>query len=792
MTVSIEIDGKTLNVEAGSMVIEAADNAGIRIPRFCYHKKLSVAANCRMCLVEVDKSRKPLPACATPVTEGMKIYTQSALAKEAQRSVMEFLLINHPLDCPICDQGGQCELQDNALTYGDSLSQYGEPKRVVADKDLGPLIATHMTRCIHCTRCVRFGQEIAGVQELGMVSRGENAEITPYIQQTVDTELSGNMIDLCPVGALNAKPSEYKARAWELIQRPSIAPHDCLGSNINVHVLRQETVVQVTPRENEALNETWISDRDRFAYEGIAAKDRLTRPMIKKEGRWVPLPWEQALQLTVAGFKDTVANEDPLAIGALVSPSSPLEVQYLAQKWIRGLGSSNIDSRLKQVDFRDDSTQHERTEAAWNVETLSSLDAIILVGSDIRQEVPILGHKVRQAALAGGRIFAINPRAYEFHFPLKGEIIAPGAGLVKHLAEIANLLLDPKSPAPIKTLVENVVPSVASKEWLAAFKETEDKRALILGLGVYSHPNAAIIRTLCEFIAEQLGASYGALTPGANTQGALMSGALPHCGPGAKSIEQPGLNVRAMLESPRSAYLLVDCEPEADTALGWQAHRALSSAKFVVALTPFLSEAMKDYADLVLPIGTFAETSGTYVNVCGREQTFTGVAKPVGEARPAWKIFRVLGNIAGLRGFEQNSTDEVYLGLKSETHLSSANDDNLFYTPARLPEENPNTPIKILEWASYRQDPILRRAPSLNKTKEGKKPILAMAEDVAKAHQLEGCSRVKLKTRDATVTLPFEVDPSLPPNTFLIRAGGRETADFDVACDSIEIAGGDP
>src|SRR6266511_1013994 len=431
----LTIDGRETEVKNGATVMDAANGLGIYIPHFCYHKKLSIAANCRMCLVQIEKAPKPQPACATPVGEGMKVFTRSDYARDAQNGVMEFLLINHPLDCPICDQGGECQLQDLAVGYGKSASRYAEEKRVVLNKSLGPLTSTDMTRCIHCTRCVRFGQEVGGVMELGMIGRGEHAEIIAFVGKTVDSELSGNVIDLCPVGALTSKPFRYTARNWELSRRKSVSPHDSLGSNLIVQV-KQNRVMRVLPLENEAINECWLSDKDRFSYEGLNSEDRLTRPMVKRDGTWMETDWQTALEHVVRELKRVREHHGAAAIGALVSPHSTLEEMHLAQKLVRGLGSENIDFRLRQSDFSTDGKREGATWLGMSIAEFAALDRVLVVGSFLRKDHPLLAQRLRQAAKKGARIALVHAADDDLLLPLAHKAIVAPSALPRMLAEI--------------------------------------------------------------------------------------------------------------------------------------------------------------------------------------------------------------------------------------------------------------------------------------------------------------------------------------------------------------------
>ena len=598
---NIEINGKPLQVTDGAMVIEAADSAGITIPRFCYHNKLSVAANCRMCLVEVEKVAKPVPACATPVTDGMKIFTKSTMALEAQKSVMEFLLINHPLDCPICDQGGECELQDIAVGFGQNLSRYSEPKRVVADKNIGPLISTEMTRCIHCTRCVRFGQEVAGIMELGATGRGENMRIGTYVERAVASELSGNVIDLCPVGALTSKPYRYTGRPWENDQSKSIAAHDCLGSNIEIET-RRNKVMRVLPSDNESINELWLSDRDRFSYLGLSNEDRLQSPMIKQGNDWKEVDWQTALNYAYEGLKTVIKKDGAENIATLVSPSATVEEMYLAQRLTRGIGSNNIDHRLRQSDFSDQDIAPQFPALGQSLEDLENSDAILLVGSWIRKDQPIAAHRIRKASRKNAKIMAVNAVDFDFNFPVEEKLITSPAEMVNSLAEITKALLTlsgKKAAEGLDTLLSNVKTSDASLD-IAKHLHSADKATVILGTQAMLQPQLADLRALTNMIAELSGATMSVLTDGANAAGAWLTGVIPHRTCGGEAAK--GKNVNEMFNSGMNAFVLLNVEPELDTASPSIAVKAVDDADFIISMSSYLTDEMKAYADVLLPV----------------------------------------------------------------------------------------------------------------------------------------------------------------------------------------------
>ncbi len=782
--VSIEIDGKQIEAQDGAMIIEAADEAGIPIPRFCYHKKLSVAANCRMCLVEVEKAAKPLPACATPITDGMVVFTKSTKAIDAQKSVMEFLLINHPLDCPICDQGGECDLQDLAMGFGSGQSQYGEQKRVVFDKNLGPLVSTDMTRCIHCTRCVRFGQEVAGIRELGATGRGEFMQIGTYVEKAVTSELSGNVIDLCPVGALTSKPFRFNARNWEMTARDSVAAHDCVGSNIKVESLRKE-VRRVTPKENEAINETWISDRDRFSYEGVNSEDRLKYPMIKQDGEWQQVDWQTALDTTVTGLKKVLEKHGAGHLGALTSASATIEEMYLLQKLVRGLGGSNIDHRINQLDFSDQESMPLYPSLGQSIESLENVGAALLVGSNIRMDQPILGHRIRKAALKGGKIMCVNPADYEFMFPVSDKIIAAPAAMEQALAGVAKALVDSGASAPqgLADLLGGVDVSDSHRNMADTLKSAANACVLI-GSYAMATQASANLRALGLAIAEMSGATIGYLTSGANSAGAFLAGALPHRAVAGKGATF-GLNTHAMLAGELSGYVLLGVEPEFDFANPAEAVARLKSADFVVAMTPFKSDAMLDYASVLLPVAPFTETSGTFVNVEGDWQSFAGSVTPLGETRPAWKVMRVLGNLFSLDGFEYVTSEEVRDELHSQVNGAQNNKPEW-----RCPEAL-NAPsdklVRVADIPIYAVDGVVRRAESLQKTVQAKSASVArINSSVASALGLSDAVKVEASQGESGCVMALEIDDRAADGTVWLSAGLDATAGF--GCEGAEIA----
>ena len=800
--VSITVDGQEMQARKGAMLIEVTDANHIKVPRFCYHKKLAVAANCRMCLVEVEKAPKPLPACATPVMDGMVVHTQSKYAKDAQKSVMEFLLINHPLDCPICDQGGECELQDVAVAYGQDVSQYVEAKRVVFDKNIGPLIATELTRCIHCTRCVRFGREIAGIRELGMTGRGEHALISTFVDECVNSEMSGNAVDVCPVGALTAKPSRFAARAWEMVQHKTIAAHDCIGSNIYVHTLRGE-VIRVVPRENEAINEVWLSDRDRFSYEGVDTEDRLTHPMIKRDGQWQAASWDEALQLVADKFKavaalkaqqiaalaaaetdESTADENAEAdvdagnatpekaapenaeMAALVSANSTLEELYLAQKLMRGLGSGNIDFRLRQSDFSDQAMAPVMPWLGQNIEQLEKLDAALLIGSNVRKEQPIANLRLRKAAVNNNaQISFVNTREYDFNYPLANNIAVAQQNLVAELAAIA---------AAAYKLSANSVPAYLAKA-VSAATITDSHKAIalqltnaesatvLLGNTAHMHPQFSALRVIAEAIAKQTNSVFGYLTDGCNAAGAWLAGAVPHRGAGGSTDAVSGKNIAQLSSEKLAACLLLNIEPDADAANAKALMVALNEADFVVSVSTYNSASVKQVADVMLPAASFMETSGSYVNAEGFWQSFNAVVEAKGEARPAWKILRVLGNLTAVAGFDYLSSEDIKNEVRS--HCESIELSNVIAdasAPAVV-EINSSSGICLSsDVPMYATDAVVRRASSLQKTVDAQSMCLRLNSAEAERLGLGSATAVMVKQGDISAALTLVIDDTIP------------------------------
>lgn len=712
--VNFEVDGKAVQGRKGQMIMQVTDKLDAYIPRFCYHEKLTIAANCRMCLVEVEKAPKPLPACATPIGEGMKVFTKSPKALAAQRATMEFLLINHPLDCPICDQGGECELQDLALGFGRDISRYNERKRIVKDQNIGPLISTDMTRCIHCTRCVRFGKEIAGFPELGTIQRGEKMKISTYVEKSIDHELSANIIDLCPVGALNDKPYRYSARAWEMVQRPLVSPHDCVGSNLFAHALRGK-LKRVVPKENEAVNETWLSDRDRFGFKGIYSDDRLLMPRIKEDGTWRDMGWEEALERLAAKLK--AAGSDK--IGILSSPSATLEEHRLLARLADATGTANIDHRLRRHDFTDQENDPVFPWLGCDIADIEQLDSVLIVGSNLRNEAPILAHRVRKAALAGARVAFVNDRPCNYFFKVQ-DYLSDGA-IVDELSAVAVAAASGnKLPPAIAELCKDVKANDNHRRIAGMLTDT-DNGLVLLGQLAARTADFSAIRALAAAIAELTGVRFGYLSDGANAAGAHLAGVLPHRTAGGETRATAGFDTAGMLASELDAVLLFGIEPDKDFPLDRDAVASLAAQKFVAAMTPYSTAGLEEAADLLLPIGSFAETAGTYVNCEGRWQSFAGAATPVGEARPGWKVLRVLGNLLGVEGFEYQTSVEVRDELRQM--LGDIEPDNHYAGTNSIARSNDNVTVADadLDVPMYEIDAIVRRSTPLQLTPEAQR-----------------------------------------------------------------------
>lgn len=760
----IEIDGKKAEVPDGSTIMDAAHQVGAYIPHFCYHKKLSIAANCRMCLVQVEKAPKPLPACATPVTNGMKVFTHSELAVKAQKGVMEFLLINHPLDCPVCDQGGECQLQDLSVGYGGMAARYQEAKRVVFHKNVGPLISMEeMSRCIHCTRCVRFGQEVAGVMELGMANRNLHSEITTFVGKTVDSELSGNMIDLCPVGALTSKPFRFSARSWELSRRKSVSPHDSFGSNLVVQV-KNNQVMRVLPKDNEAVNECWISDRDRFSYTALNSPERLTKPMVKQGGEWKEVEWNVAIDYVAHGLKDITRDHGGDALGFMLSPQLTTEEFSLATKLAAGLKCGNIDFRLRQSDFSLDGSRLGSPWLGLKIEEIEQLDSMLFIGASLRKDVPLLGHRVRQAVKKNfAQLNLLDVTADNVLIAHHSRMTVAPSQLVATLAQIVVAAAEISGQSASMSL--QVAVSDEARKAAQSLIGAEKKAIFIGNLG-QQISQAKELQVLAQELSRLTGATLGVVPEAANTVGGYLAGATPS-----------KLNARSMLEEPRQGYVLMGVEPEYDFANPQLALSALKQSKIVVVLSAFKNESALDYADVILPIAPFTETSGTFINAEGRVQSFNGVVRPLGDARPGWKVLRVIANVIGLDGFDYESSealrDEL---LKSQTEFASGLTNEI---TAKISDFSLNTNDeleRIADVAIYATDPLVRRSTVLQTTKDGQRNTARLNSRTLNKLGLSAGGMLKVKQGEGSALLPAEQDDTIPDNCLGISAGTQSSA----------------
>lgn len=787
--ITLTINGQSVTAQPGQWLIDVADEHGIVIPRFCYHKKLSVAANCRMCLVEIERSPKPMPACATPVAEGMVVRTRSSAALAAQKSTMEFLLINHPLDCPICDQGGECELQDVAMGFGNGVSRYTEQKRVVRDKDIGPLIATDFTRCIHCTRCIRFGDEIAGLPELGATGRGEHVEIGTYIEKSISSELSGNVIDVCPVGALTAKPSRYTARAWELTQHAAVSAHDCIGSNTFVHS-RGNELIRVVPRENEAINESWISDRDRFSYAGLSSGQRVLEPMMRTDSELKPVDWQTALQVATDQLASG-ANQNPDDIAALASPQATLEELYLLQKFMRGLGSNHIDHRVSQVDF---SSQHEAAVMPWlgrSLASVTSLNAALIVAGNLRLEQPILSHRLRQAAVNNqAQVSSISHLGGQANYPLVVDLAGSAECVVSHLAAVVKAVAvqtDTALSNRLAALLDNTTID-ADHEAIAKSLCEAGNAAVIVGIQAVSSPYLSLIQELCEVISRFSGASLGYLSPSANSAGACLAGCLPHRQVAATPVENPGQPVAQIIASTHRVLVMLGINPELDLSAGDSARQLAENNDFIISINSFMNAFDQQQADLILPLAGFAETSGTFVNVEGVWQSFKGCVKAKGQSRQGWKILTALGQLLLPGSFDYADSHQVKEAVKAACHdIRLDNQCGIQSAHTRLPKQA--GAIQKLGFAPlYGSDQAVRLSTPLQATPLMQAQChLVMNRRQAEKLQLEHATQVRIKQGQGTAILPLRLSEQVPMGCVSMPCGIDAVKNLGEAFGTVEL-----
>ncbi len=780
--IEFELDGKTVSAKPGSTILEVALQEGKYIPHFCYHKKLSIAANCRMCLVEVEKARGPAPACATPITEGMKVHTCSKMAVEAQQGVMEFLLINHPLDCPICDQGGECQLQDLAVGYGRSASRFEEDKRAVTDKDLGPLVKTTMTRCIHCSRCIRFTDEIAGFQELGMSYRNNHVEVMPFIGKTVDSELSGNIIDICPVGALTSKPFRDTARSWELSRRKSISPHDALGSNIQVHIDKYHKVVRVLPLENEALNECWLSDRDRFSYEGLYHEERLTQAMIKQDGKWIKVDWETALNYAAKSINGVKMDHGSDAIGVLASAISTTEELHLLQKMMRGIGVSNLDYRLEQQDFSLDGKQEGTNYLGSSVTDFVANKSILVVGSMLREEQPLLTQRLRQAAKHECELHLINLKQEDVKIELSSQLTVDPRKFAYTLGQILKAACQISGKT---TAIDLAQVEVCDKTKAIAESLLKYNGHIVLGRIARSLADYAQLLVLSNEIASVVGGKSGILPNLANELGAQLVGFTPYRA-AFNGYFTKGLNASQMLENQRKAYVLLNTELERDAYNTQLALAALNKAETVIVMSAYINEDMLQYADVILPVTPYTETAGSYVNMQGTWQTFNGVTRPLGDAKPGWKVIRVLANKFNLDGFEQDSIEDVRSELTGLKDTSSYLNNSTKFDSFAVGLPKISGLIRFGVTGIYSGDSIVRRSASLQQTALAKLPVLTLSSELATKLNLANGNEAVVKQSHAQNRYNVTVSEQLASDVVLL-AKNHDSINFAGSYDAIEI-----
>ena len=788
--ITFMINDKEHKAAPGSMLIEVTDASDIHIPRFCYHKKLTVAANCRMCLVEVEKAPKPLPACATPVMEGMKVWTKSEKALTAQKDTMEFLLINHPLDCPICDQGGECELQDLSMAFGGDTSSYKELKRVVVDKDIGELVSTEMTRCIQCTRCIRFGEEISGMRELGATGRGDRMEVGTFVEKSIDSELSGNIIDICPVGALTAKPSRYHSRSWEMLQSEGIGSHDCVGSNVRLHTFKNK-LVRVIAGENEAINECWISDRDRFSYQGVYAKDRVKSPMIKKNGIWKEVDWSIAFEAVAAELN----NVSPKSVGVLASARATIEEQYLLQKLMRSIGVNNIDHRLRQIDFNEQENTELFPSLGMKIADIENLDAVMLIASNVRKEQPMINHRIRKASLRGAQIHCVNSRELKFNYDVATQLVVTPNEMVSSLALIAKAsftLSKNKIPAGLDDLLKSVRVNKDVKVVAESLSKSKNA-AVFVGSIAEQHPAYSTIRALALVVAQNTGAKIGFIGGAANTSGAWLAGLLPHRKEAGQTVENIGMTAAEMLNHPKKVYMLLDVELESDSDNPQQALAALNQAECVIAISPYANKKMLANADIILPSAAYSETSGTFVNIEGSWQSFKAASKSYENARPAWKILRVLGNQLNVKGFDYVSSKDVRDELKALCDEVGETDHKFLAEGIYTAQDafSGKSLQRIGEVAEYACDSLVRRASALqdskltqNQVQLNSKEIENLGLEVALTN-LE--QKVQVKQGGVMVEMPIAVNDMIPDGCALLMAGTKSSSWLGSAFGEIEV-----
>ncbi len=757
----IEIDDREIQVKPGDSVLQAALNAGVIVPHFCYHKKLSITAGCRMCMVDIEKMPHPVPACATPVAEGMVVHTNTDRVKVARQSIMEFLLVNHPLDCPVCDQGGECRLQDYSMVYGADRSRYQESKRIVFVKEIGPLVAMQeMGRCIQCTRCIRFGREIAGLMELGMMKRGEQTEVAPFPKTWVNSELSGNLIDVCPVGALTSKPFRFSARGWELASFRSVSPHDSLGSNLIIQV-SQGQVKRVLPAENESINECWLSDRDRFSYEALNGQDRLTKPMVKQGGRWIETDWQTALSYVAHGLNQIAEDYGATALAALASPQATLEELFLLQKLMRALGSEKIEYRLRQ----QDNTLDGRV-IPWlgmPIADIAMLDRMLVIGSCLRQEAPLMAVRFRRAAMKGAEVNRIHAMDEDWLMSVAHQWIDTPARWLAMLAEVISAVAKQQG-IPVPKDIEIASPSIQAKA-IASSLLSGQRKAIFLGDLALQHRQSSGILRLAEWLAGSIGAILGCLPSGANGVGGAVAKAYP--------APSASVSLNTIASHASKAFLLLHTEPELETFNQPAVLASLKQAEMVVVMSPFRQGL--DYADVLLPIAPFTETSGTYINVAGDVQSFKAAVPPLAETRPAWKVLRVLGNFLACGGFDFETSEAV-----RDACLVSVNLPTFLNNYSGLQPDFRKDIVfelsRIGDMPTLFSDSIVRRASSLQKTIWASSPVVHLPVARFEALGLREGDKVRIIQETGEQVLPAKADRALSDSCIRLVSGHPDTA----------------
>lgn len=785
---SIEIDGKEIVANPGEMLIQTADRAGIYIPRFCYHKKLQIAANCRMCLVEVENAPKTLPACATPVMPGMKAFTRSKKTIQSQKVVMEFLLANHPLDCPICDQGGECELQDLSVGYGTDSSQFEQSKRVVADENLGPLVATEMTRCIHCTRCVRFCQDIAGVQEIGAFNRGGDMNIGTFLVNGLKNELSGNVIDLCPVGALTSKPFRYQGRSWEFEQFSAISPHDCIGSNLYYHAYAEHNdnssqVMRVLPKENDTINEVWLSDRDRFSYMGLTAHDRAHHPMIKQDGHWKTVSWETALNAVSEHFKAIMQAGQAHEVGGLISGSASCEEQFLFQKLLRGIGSSHIDYRVHVNDFSDQMQFTSYPGITSSLADIQQASTILVMGGNIREDQPILCHRIRQAVKAGSKLLVINHYDYDLACPTYAKKILRPDDLLPYLVAL-NTVINPATAHG--DIADRFLNDSALNDIASTLQGASGSIAIIAGEQVESALDGAQIRAWLHQLSLTVGGRLHHITRGANAAGAWLTGAVPHRSECLLPSEQVGYHAQKMLEAKLPVYWLHGIEVEHDCIDPQLAIEALREADLVISCQSYVSETTRALADIILPIAAFSEYAGSMINASGQHQTFHAAVLPPAEAKPAWKVYRVLGSLLGFDSLQYNHCSEITSILADTLPSMQAHYMGQITTPKYLDQKKI---YRVGHWPAYRLDATVRRAEPLQAAIPANVSHARLHPDFAAAQGIENGQPCQVTQGNYKETVICQFDPCLPYGSIWLAAAVNQQATLANVHGEISIVG---